>query len=87
MNASIGGQVALVTGATSGIGLSIARQLAGHGHDLVLVARNLERLESLAAEISRQFRVDCEVLPADLCDPQQCQVVEDRLADADDGGR
>ncbi|MDQ1306859.1 MAG: uncharacterized protein QG671_2691 [Actinomycetota bacterium] len=74
---------ALVTGATSGIGLSIARQLAGHGHDLVLVARNLERLETLAGEISRQFRVDCEVLAADLCDPQQCQVVEDRLADAD----
>ena len=58
---------ALVTGATSGIGLSIARQLAGHGHDLVLVARNRDRLETLAGEVSRQFRVECEVLVADLC--------------------
>lgn len=74
---------ALVTGATSGIGLSIARQLAGHGHDLVLVARNRDRLETLAGEVSRQFRVECEVLVADLCEPLQCQVVEDRLADAD----
>jgi short-subunit dehydrogenase len=74
---------ALVTGATSGIGLSLARQLAGRGHDLVLVARNPERLEVLAAEISRQFRVDCEVLVADLCDPQQCLAVENRVADAD----
>lgn len=74
---------ALVTGATAGIGRAIARQLAGHGHDLVLVARDGDRLTAMAQEVSRQFRIDAEVLPADLTDLAASRLVEARLADPD----
>jgi short-subunit dehydrogenase len=71
--------VALVTGASSGIGQSFARHLARDGHDVVLVARDEARLETLAKELDAQFGARCEVLAADLCVPEQCGVVEARL--------
>lgn len=72
---------ALVTGPTSGIGLSFARALAARGHDLVLVARNEQRLAETADELLSTYGVAVEVLPADLVDRAQLAKVEARLAD------
>ena len=72
---------ALVTGPTSGIGLSFARALAARGHDLVLVARNEQRLAETADELRSTYGVAVEVLPADLVDRAQLAKVEARLAD------
>jgi short-subunit dehydrogenase len=71
----------LVTGATAGIGLEFARQLAGRGDDLVLVARNTARLESVAADLRTTYGVEVDVLTADLVDRDQLATVEARLAD------
>lgn len=57
---------ALVTGATAGLGLEFAWQLATARHDLVLVARDVGRLEALARKLRAAAAVDVEVLPADL---------------------
>ena len=70
------GKVAIVTGASGGIGSAIARKLAGEGLRVVLVARQEERLERLAAEI-RQAGGEALVIVADLTDEQErLRVVE-----------
>ncbi|MCI1666294.1 MAG: SDR family oxidoreductase [Atopobiaceae bacterium] len=61
-------QTVLVTGASGGIGKEFARVFAQHGFDLVLVARNEERLESLAGELSDRYGVTANVIAADLSD-------------------
>lgn len=58
--------VALVTGPTSGLGEGFARALAARGHDLILVARDEQRLATLAAELTQQYGVNADVLAADL---------------------
>ncbi len=62
------GPLALVTGASSGIGRAFAQALAGKGLDLILVARRLEALEVLAQELRLSHQVNVEVVPLDLSD-------------------
>lgn len=76
-------RTALITGASSGLGAEYARQLAARGAELVLVARDREALERLAAEIGRVHATSCEVLVADLTKPRQRDRVTERLADPD----
>ena len=78
---------ALITGATSGIGAEFAGQLAASGFDLVLVARDAERLDSTAAAIRQRCGVVIDVLAADLTTPEGLALVEGRLrADGAGGG-
>ena len=71
---------ALVTGATSGIGAAYANLLAKEGFDLVLVARDLPRLNKVAKELSKSFGIKTECIKADLTKPAQLAKVEKRLA-------
>lgn len=70
---------ALITGASSGIGASYADRLARRGYDLVLVARDLARMEATAARLRAQTGVAIDILQADLTDAADLRAVEDRL--------
>lgn len=73
--------VALVTGASVGIGKAFAEELARRGHDLVLVARSADQLEALAANLRKQHSLEVEVLAADLCVRDDLDRVAARLTD------
>jgi short-subunit dehydrogenase len=64
------GKWSLITGASAGIGLELAKLLAAGGSHLVLTARRVDRLEKLAADLANQFGVKVELFPADLIRPE-----------------
>jgi short-subunit dehydrogenase len=72
--------LALVTGASSGIGAALAERLAKDGRDVMIVARRRERLEALAARLQAETGAAVDVIVADLTDPEQLVVVEERMA-------
>lgn len=71
----------LITGASSGIGATYAACFARRGHDLVLVARDETRLNTLAARLKEEFGIAVEVLPADLTQSVDLAAIETRLRD------
>ena len=71
---------ALVTGATAGIGESFCRLLADNNYNIVLVARDLPRLQERANQLKAKFNVETHVIQADLSTDAGCNVVEQYLA-------
>jgi hypothetical protein len=70
---------ALITGASSGIGTAYADRLAKRGYDLVLVARDEERLNAVATRVTAESHVEVDVLTADLTSRADVRRVEQRL--------
>lgn len=76
-------RMALVTGATAGIGYEFADELASRGMNLVIVARNEERLNTIARQLRSRYGVLVDVLPADLSIREQVDVVAQRAGQPD----
>ncbi len=72
--------LAVVTGASVGIGREFAEQLAGQGYDLLLVARDRERLAEAAAVLASRHGVEAEAFPADLTRDEDVTRLADRIA-------
>jgi short-subunit dehydrogenase len=70
-------ETVLVTGASSGIGLELAKVFAENGSNLVLTARREERLNEVAEQLRSQHNVEVQVLPADLSDPASPSAILD----------
>lgn len=76
-------KTALITGASGGLGLSFVNLFAKEGYDLVLVARNGERLEEIKKEIEEKYNVKAIVVAKDLCSPNGAQEVYDATKEAE----
>lgn len=74
-------RTAAITGASSGLGLEFARQLAARGANLVLIARRAEKLEEAKAELEARHEAQVETIVCDLADDAQCQALAARLTE------
>jgi len=77
------GSTALITGASKGLGVTFAEELARRGADLVLVARSKDALQTLAARLTAQYGVKCYVIAADLANPR---TIDDIYAELSETG-
>jgi short-subunit dehydrogenase len=80
VSASVRYRKALITGASRGLGAAIARAFAERGHDLVLCARNMRELDSLANEIKNKHAVSVDVRVVNLADAAQLHALCDELS-------
>jgi short-subunit dehydrogenase len=72
-------ETVLITGASSGIGLELAKCFAAGKSDLILVARNTAAMETLAAGLRREHKIEIHVITADLSRPESPQQIFDEL--------
>jgi hypothetical protein len=79
MQPSLQGKYALVTGASSGLGVDFARQLAARGCNLILVARREQQLRAVQQEISQRYGVDVEIIPLDLAQADAPQTLYNQI--------
>lgn len=76
--------LALITGASSGIGEAFARKLASQGFNLIIIARRKKRLQQLADELIRKYSIEIEILSADLAKDQEIEKIEQRIKKSND---
>jgi uncharacterized protein len=65
-------KTAVITGASGGIGLELAKLIAADGYRLVLLARNSDKLRQIAADLSQEYTIEVEIFPVDLSQPAEC---------------
>ena len=75
-------KTALITGASGGLGLSFVNIFARDGYDLVLVARNGDRLEEIKKDVEQKYNVKATVVAKDLCSPDGAPQVFDATNEA-----
>lgn len=78
-------EVAVITGATSGIGAAYANKLAQRGYDLVLTGRRKEKIEAVSAEIQQKYKVRVEVVLAELSEPEDIKKFVDFIKEKEIG--
>src|SRR5690242_18672853 len=75
-------KTALITGASGGIGLELAKLLARDGYNLVLVARSVDKLDHVRAQLEKRRGISVRTMPRDLADPSAPQEIFDELEQA-----
>ncbi|MBY8986326.1 MAG: SDR family NAD(P)-dependent oxidoreductase, partial [Candidatus Lokiarchaeota archaeon] len=75
--------VAVITGASSGIGDSFAKILSSQGFDLIITARRKDRLESLASELEQKHGINVDIIPGDLSQPEFMEELASSLESID----